>query len=155
MIDFSYGQRRLLDSYQNLMASGPPVFLRLRNFTIPIPSAAVELGFALSPTGTADVGTTDICIEPAPSVNWVSVHNIGQSAGKLRFGARTFLVSHTFVLAQCSSMGIADPSTLWRSPFVVGLVTENSLYSVESVTSEQLSGQTVSWLLVCNGNELK
>jgi hypothetical protein len=84
----------------------------------------------------------------------VSVHNIGQSDGKLRFGARTFLVSATFTDAQVAARQLADQTLVWRSSDVVGLVTENLLFSIEDITHQEVDGKTVSWVLTCNASEL-
>jgi hypothetical protein len=149
---FAYGTRRLIDSQLQLTRAGFPVYLRLKNFPDVQANMAAQLGFAITPTGAA-TGTTDILITPAPAVTVVSVHNIGQSAGKLRFGAKYFLISDSFVQKQAVAMGLSDSTALWRSPSVVGLITNSLVFSIEDITNEQLAGETITWLLTCNSLE--
>lgn len=153
-VNFGYGVQRLIDSNLQYTRVGFPVYLRLRNFPDLQNSQFAQMGFAISPSGTA-VGTTDILIAPPPSVSMVSVHNIGMSEGKLRFGARTFLVSQAFVTAQVAAQSLSDQNLVWRGPNVVGLVTENLLFSIEDVNHGEVAGQTVSWVLTANANELR
>lgn len=83
----------------------------------------------------------------------VSQDNIAKSGGKLRFGARQFIVSHTFVLAQMTAQSVTDPTLIWRGPSVVGLVTQNLLCSIEQYLPEFLGGDIITWTLTCNANE--
>lgn len=148
---FGYGIRRLIDLDMQLKRAGFPVYLRVKNFTDPQSQLAQQLGFAVTPSGA--VGTSDIQVVPQPAVATVSIHNIGQSNGKLRFGARTFLISDTFVEAQAAAFSVADSTTLWRQPFVVGLFSNGVLFSIEDIVNEQLTGQTITWILTCNALE--
>lgn len=120
-------------------------------------NAVATMWVTTNPTVTtaANKGTTDTQIKPQPSTNMVSVHNIGQSGGKLRFGARYFLISQTFVAAQVTARTLTDQNLVWRDPTVVGLVSENLLFSIEDISHEESSGQTISWMLTCNANELR
>lgn len=110
-----------------------------------------------SPTGTlvATAGTTDILITPPPNIEMVSTHNIGQSMGKLRFGARIVTVSQGFVAQQAMAQNLPDQNLVWRGPQVVGLVSENLLFSIENVDHSELTGNTVFWYLTCNVSELR
>lgn len=153
--NFGFGAQRLIDSNQRFMRGGGPVYLRLRNFPDIQEDAFAQLGFAIAPTGTELVGTTDVLIDPPCSVEPVSVRDIGRSMGKLRFGARVFTVSGSFVDAQVSAQGLCDQALVWRGSNVVGLVTDNLLFSIEDVVHKELAGKTVLWLLTCNSNEIK
>src|SRR4051812_16362542 len=96
-IPFGYGVRMLLDGQQSFIRSGLTCFLRVQNFA---PEGDwQEVGVPFVPTGAeaAKTGFTDLLISPPPEVRDVSTHNIGMSGGKLMFGARYFIISHTFV----------------------------------------------------------
>lgn len=156
-INASYGIRRLIDSYENLVRGSHPTYLRIRDFPPIDDNEWAQLGFTIAPTGDNnpnDEGTTDILIRPQPAVLPVSVHNIGQSMGKLRFGARIFTISQTFVIQQYNALGLAGTQDMiWRDEKIVGLVNEQRLFSIEDIQSEQAFGQTVTWVLTCNAAE--
>lgn len=149
-----YGVQRVLDAQLRYTRSTLPVYLRMRNFTPPVNSLAAELGFGWTPSGD-DKGTTDIEVMPPPAVAMVSTHNIGQSGGKLRFGARTFLFTQTFVTAMLERFNLPDGMTLWRNDALIGFVTDDKLFSIEDIKHRDLGGQTVAWMLTCNANDLK
>jgi hypothetical protein len=151
----SYGIRRIFDSYENLVRGSFPTYLRIRDFPPIDNDEWAQLGFSIAPSGTnPDEGTTDILIQPQPAVVSVSVHNIGQSMGKLRFGARIFAISHTFVLQQYNALGLdGTQDKIWRDEKIVGLVQDHRLFSIEDIQSEQAFGHTVSWVLTCNSAE--
>lgn len=151
---FGYGQQRLLDAFQNYTRAAHPVYLRLRNYPNIQQNDAVQLGFAISPAG-APLGTVDIEIKPRPSYDMISMHNIGMSNGKLRFGARLFLVSATFVDNQVRQQQLTDQDLVWRGQDVVGLFTDNQVFSIEVISHQEAAGKTVSWLLTCNAVETK
>ena len=153
-VSFGFGVQRLIDSNLQYARVGFPVYLRLRNFPDLQSNQFAQMGFAISPSGTA-VGTTDILIAPPPSQSIVSVHNVGMSEGKLRFGARTFFISQAFVTTQVQAQSLSDQNLVWRGSNVVGLVTENLLWSIENIDHGEIAGQTVSWSLTCNSNELR
>jgi hypothetical protein len=156
MASFGWGLQRVMDAQQRLTRdSAGPVYLRLRNFTNQQNQAFDQLGFAITPTGTAQTGFIDIKIDPPPSVNEISIHNIGQSNGKLMFGAKRFFISGSFVAAMMTAQGLAKQDLVWRGPNVVGLVYEGILYSIENVVSKEIAGITVLYRLDCNGNELR
>src|SRR5208283_3517867 len=91
----AWGLRSLADTFLRYYQPGLPCWLRLQNQVMQSgdPSA---LGFMPAVTG-APTGIQDVQIDPPPDVKEVSLHNIGILGGRLQFGARTFLVSHTFV----------------------------------------------------------
>lgn len=152
LVSLAPGIQRLIDSAQRFASATQPVYLRLRNFTPPS-TAAAALGFPA--VSSASGGITDCPVIPPPSVRMISTHNIGMSNGKLRFGAKEFLVSATFVTGQLSAMNLTDPALVWRSPLVVGLVTDGLLYSIELVTHQEIGGNIITWRLSCNANELR
>lgn len=147
-----------IQSLLNQQLSGnnfKPVYLRMRNFvpTEPIiESPAAQLGYTVP---ASDGGTTDELINPLVSYTPVSAYNIGNSGGKLRFGARKFNVSNTFVSRIMSKYGIAFGRQVFEGRQTVGLVTDGVLFSIEGVDHEEVSGQSVMWFLVANANELK
>ena len=119
------------------------------------PSTLLWVTNSTTVTLAASPGTTDILITPPPNIEMVSTHNIGQSMGKLRFGARIVTVSQGFVAQQVSAQNLPDQNLVWRGPQVVGLVSENLLFSIEDVNHSELTGNTVFWYLTCNVSELR
>jgi hypothetical protein len=152
-VNFGLGFQRLIANNQQYMRAGDPVYLRLRNFPDVQNQTWAQLGFSISPTGTAQIGTTDILITPPPGVEMISLHNIGQSMGKLRFGARLFVISANFTDAQVKAQGLSDESLVWRGPNVVGLYCDNQLFSIENINHKEVAGKTVVWMLTCQSNE--
>ena len=100
-------------------------------------------------------GFTDILIDPPPNIEMVSMHNIGQSGGKLRFGARIVTVSQGFVAQQAAAQGLTDQNLVWRGPQVVGLVSESLMFSIVDINHSELSATSVYWYLTCNVSELR
>lgn len=162
---FSAGMQSLLDGQQEYLRSGLTTFLRVQNF--PPQGDFQEFGVSFAPTGAdlGESGFTDLEIIPSPEVRDVSLHNIAESAGTLKFGARTFIVSNTFVekvLEQYPK--IKDPEDVWRnwdatyvdnnptnqSASVVGIIYQNRLHSIEDIHTVQIGGQTIRWKLTCN-----
>ena len=153
-VNFGFGLQRIVDAQMRYVRNAHTVYLRLRNFPdLQAVSQAVQLGFALTPSGTNQVGVQDIQIDPPPSVKMISIHNIGQSMGKLRFGARQFLISGSFVDRQVAQQGLSNQDLVFRAPNVVGLVVDNQLFSIENIAHEELAGKTVIWTLLCNAPE--
>lgn len=148
---FGVGMQMLQDSQLRWKNTTTPVYLRLKNFEPPTGQQWAMLGFSISPSGS--VGTTDVLIDPPPTMNTMSLHNIGILAGKLRFGAKSFLISSTFVNAQQAALGLTDPKLVFT--LCVGLVNENMLYSIEDIQHETVAGQIINWQLICNANELR
>lgn len=152
--NIGFGMRYLMDAYQRYMRAQLPVYLRIKNFLDTQNQGYSQLGFRISPSGSA-TGITNILIDPPCSWQMVSLRNIGMSDGKLRFGARYFMVSQTFVLAQQAALGLSDPKLVFEGAQTVGLVTENLLFSIEDTSHEAAGGQIISWILTCNANEIR
>ncbi len=152
-MDVGFGLRRIIDSRLRFLRDSGPVFLRLRNFQTTETEPWSQLGFVIAPSGTPLTGTTDIPIDPPPSTSMISMHNIGQSMGKLRLGARTVRVSHTFVLAQVEAQALTDPTLVWRGPNVVGLVIDAQLFEIATYEYKDLSGAPVIWDISVNAPE--
>ena len=155
-VGFGYGVLWAVDQQLRWQRTSHPVYLRIRNFPDLQQQSFSQIGFAIAPTGTSQVGTTDILIDPPASTKMVSTHNIGQSEGKLRFGARTFYISHSFVINQLAAQGIiGTDDNVWRGPQVVGLVLDSLLFSIEVIDHEEIAGQTIAWHLTANALESK
>jgi hypothetical protein len=112
-----------------------------------------RMGFMPAVTGALS-GFQDIPIDPPPDVKEVSLHNIGIMGGRLQFGARTFLISHQFVLNQMAVQKLTDPILVWRGPLVMGLFYDQRLFSIESITHEDVGREIMLWSLVANSTEL-
>lgn len=150
---FAFAMQRLIGAQQRYMRSGLPTYLRLKNFPDTQGQQWSQLGFAVTPVSGGH-GTVDILIDPPPATSMISVHNIGMSNGKLRFGARLFTISQEFVLKQMAARGITDPRLVWIDS-VVGLITENLLFSIEDIKHRDLSSVPVLWMLTANANEMR
>lgn len=154
-LNLGFGIQRLIDAQQRYtQASRVPIFMRLRNFTPPTNELYAQLGYTITPV-SGGTGTSDIKIDPPPSSRLVSMHNIGMSGGKLRFGARTFILSGTFINAQQAALGLATPDDLWLCPQFVGIYAYGVLWTVMEYSPEELGGIAVVWSLTCNANEQK
>lgn len=152
-LNLGFGIQRLIDAQQRyIQNSRTPIMLRLRNFTPPQNELYAQLGYTITPA-SGETGTTDVQITPPPMTKLLSQHNIGMSQGKLRFGAREFVISGSFVDAQQSALGLASPDQLWWSKQVVGIFAYGILYSVEQYAPEEVGGQSILWTLLCNANE--
>lgn len=151
---FGFGAQRLFDARQRFVRGGQPVYYRIKNFPDTQGQNYSDLGFIIAPSGTI-TGTTDILITPQPDVTYVSMHNIGQSNGTLRIGARYFVVSASFVNAQMAAQSVTDANMIWRGPQFLGLVTEGLLFSVVTYEHKDVSGSEVLWWLTCNANEIR
>jgi len=138
-----------------LNAARVPVFMRFRNFTPPDNQMYAQLGYVINPPSPEPLttGTTDVQITPTPGTRMVSMHNIGMSQGKLRFGARDFTISQSFVALQQLALGLATPDQLWLSQQFVGLVAYGVLWTVEMYASDDVGGVPVVWTCTCNANE--
>lgn len=160
-IPFANGLQYVMDTQQNFVRAGLPVYLRVSNFTEEEQGAAAEVGVPFAPTGTLDTGFTDILVSPAPWVKDVSLHNIGLFGGRLNFGSTIFTVSNTFVAAQMQLDGfiennVTDPYQVWRNRdgySVIGIFYSGRLYSLDSITHMEVAGQTISWKIVANAQE--
>lgn len=148
--NFGVGFRRLIDAQMVYVRNGLPTYLRLRNFPDVQNQLWAQMGFSISPSGTNQTGTTDILIAPPPAVQSLSLQNIARSEGKLRFGAKNFLISSSFTDAQVIVRKLPFEDQVWKASDVVGLVEAGKLYSIENIKWEQLAGKTVTWTLTCN-----
>jgi hypothetical protein len=154
------GMQRLIDAQMNFVRNAGFVYYRLRNFTDLQSQTFAQLGFQIT---SANGGTTDVLVAPQPAVKMISMHNIGMSMGKLRFGAREFVISASFVDAQVIAQGL-NPTGLdanlvqdlvWKGPAFVGLVTNGLLFDVVSVAHEEICNKSVIWTILANANEMK
>ena len=148
------GLQAMLDSQMAMMQAGLPTWIRYRNFEDVQQEEAIQLGFTLTPDAGGK-GTTDLLIQPQPGIKPVSMHSIGMSMGKLRMGAKEFKISQTFVEQEKKRLGLAEWRLVWEGPHVVGLVTENMLYSIESIKHVDFGGQPYLWTLMCNNVEVR
>jgi len=147
------GFLNLLDAQQRYVRAGHSVYYRLRNFPdLQASSQAIQLGFGYSPTGNM-TGTTDTLIDPPPAVEAVSQTAVARSMGKLRFGARKFLISATFVNNQVTAQGLSNQDLVWRGPNVVGLFCDNQLFSIEDIFHKEYGGVTINWIITANALE--
>jgi hypothetical protein len=149
---FGAGIRFLLDQHQRWTRAGLPVYLRVKNFD-DSGDEYVKLGFQIAPTGGQITGFDDILIQPPPEVREVSMHNIGLNQSRLRFGAKYFIISHSFVLKRMQDTEYMDASQVWSDPSLVGLLYDNRLFEIVSINHDETAGETISWTLVCNGSD--
>jgi hypothetical protein len=157
MGNFGQGIQLLFDASQRYTRAALPVYLRVKNFKDE--GDYIEVGVPFAPTGVAsfETGYTDILITPPPSVQDVSLHNIGLLAGRLNFGSRVFLISNTWVLEQMAEYEISDPYDVFRKRDgyqTIGLLYNDRLFSIESLTHTEVAGQTIRWKLIGNALEL-
>jgi hypothetical protein len=148
----AWGIRSLADTFFRYFQPGLPCFLRLQQVDAQGEDYG-QIGFMPAVTGAVS-GIQDIPVDPPPDVQEVSLHNIGIMGGKLRFGARRFLISNLFVLNQMRDRNLSDPYLVWSDPLVVGLFYNQRLFSIESITHEEVGGETTLWSLVCNSSEI-
>jgi hypothetical protein len=152
----AWGIRSLADTFFRYFQPGLVCFLRFQN-VLPNPEGTTdsytELGFMPAVTG-GQGGFYDLQIDPPADVQEVSLHNIGIMGGKLMFGARTFIISHTFVINEMRRRELDDPYMVWRDPAVMGLFYNGRLFSIESLTHEEVGSETTLWKLVCNSSEI-
>lgn len=157
-VPFRLGLQYLLDSHLSYTRAGLPVYLRLQNF--PDSGDSIELGVPFVPTGDASAqsGYTDILIDPPPATKNISQMNIGLDTKRLNFGSKLFVVSHTFVETQRqANVNIKDDYDVWRNwdgkTPVIGLVSDNRLFSIEKITHDEIAGEIIKWTLVGNALE--
>ena len=160
-IPFGQGVQYLFDNQQRFTRAGLPVYLRVRNYEDV--GEYLEVGVPFAPTGTDsfNTGYTDVQILPPPSVQDVSLHNIGLLSGRLNFGSRVFIVSNSFVVSQMEQYSIADPYDVFRDRTdldgkqfkVVGIIYNSRMFSIESLTHKEVAGVTINWKLVANSLE--
>lgn len=146
------GLRMISDGWLRFFQPGLSCWLRLQVFD-PSSTDFAQLGFIPTVTGAVS-GVMDIPVQPPADVKEISLHNIGMSGGKLRFGAREFVVSHTFVAQQMQACGYTDPMQVFNDPAVLGLYYDSRIFSIESITHEDFGGDYVLWHLLCNASEV-
>lgn len=160
----NFGIRRLIDQQLRFLRSGgqnDTVFIRYKNFNDNNQPYS-WMGFAFTPTasgGTYKPGYTDFLISPPPTIRLVSMHNLGMAAQagmNLRKGARSLMVSQTFVKAQMQLMGFSEPRQVFEDTSVIGLIVGKNasiVLSIESVFPDYIWGSESVWHLLCNGIE--
>lgn len=156
----NYGLVRIMDSMSRFLRPGTVhalAFLRVKNFTEQGP--VQQLGFSFTPTASgAQSGYTDYQIDPPPSVQFVSMHNIGMAAQaniQLRLGARNILISHTFVAANMAARNFTDPRQVFNDPSTVGIIINNfkTLVSIETYMPDIAYGSPATWSVMGNAVE--
>lgn len=149
-----FAARFIIDGYQRFFKSGLTVYLRFKNFDDTGQDYA-DVGFEVSVTGAlaASSGFTDIVIDPPPEVKEVSMHNIGIMGGQLSFGAKEFRISHTWVLGRMAAMGYTDPKQVFQDPKVVGIIYEQRLHMMVSLTHDDVGGETTLWKVITNATD--
>jgi hypothetical protein len=157
---FGTGLMLVMDQQARYIREGQQTFLRLQNFQNQ--GDFQEVGVPWAPTGTAgaanQTGFTDILIDPPPETTDVPDKDIGLAGGKLMFGARTFLISYSFVQNMRQEYpGILSDEDVFRqwdgfTP-VIGIVYANSMFSIEDITSRELGGQIISYTVKCNATD--
>jgi hypothetical protein len=150
---FAEGMRMMTDGQQSFIRAGLEVYLRLQNFDSS--GDFQEMGIPQAATPTSGAGFTDIIIDPPPQVLDVSMHDIGMSGGRLLIGARSFIVSHSFVLkVREENPDIPDNIAVWSawdsSATVVGILYENRMHDIVYYTHKEIGGETISWKIFCN-----
>jgi hypothetical protein len=149
----AWGLRSLADTFLRYWQPGLPVYLRYQEQTNK-PGDYSALGFQPDiDKKVAPSGITDVLIDPPPDVQEVSLHNIGIMGGQLFFGARTFLISNLFVLKRMAVFKYTDPYQVWRDDQVVGLYYNQRLFSLTSITHEEVGGETTLWKIIGNSSE--
>ena len=162
-IPFSSGVQFIFDQHQRFVRSGLKVYLRVKNF--PEQGVNLEVGVPAADTSPY-AGYTDFKIDPPPTVQDVSMHNLGMAAQagvKLNFGSKIFTISNTFVLSQIEYVqkqlgeDITDPIDVFRTRAgtgnVVGIVYQGRMHDIVYPLSRQASGQTISWKITGNAHE--
>lgn len=158
----NYGLVRIMDSMTRFLRPGTHdalAFLRVRNFTETGPVQA--LGFSFIPTASgAQSGFTDYQIDPPPAIILVSMHNLGMAAQaniQLRMGARSILISDTFVRANMQLRSFTDPRKVFEDASTLGIVINNfkTIVSIEAVMPDLAYGHAATWSITGNANEIR
>jgi len=164
----NFGIRRLADQNQRFLRRGLKVTMRVKNFQDN--SAFADMGFQFTPNPsgpTVPQGTTDLVIDPPPSISLISMRTI-EAAQKinvqLRAGARLVVVSHTWVKKQLkanwflnmctlNNLDNTDYENVFKGPMVLGFVTDKLLLSLVDITHDDAYGEPMEWLIRCNAPE--
>jgi hypothetical protein len=165
----NYGLRKLMDQQMRYMRGGLTTWLRIKNFKDnPV---YADMGFQFVPSASGayvPTGTTDILIDPPPSVVLMGMHSLAMaqmSGVQLRAGARLVTLSHTWVANQmasrwflnmCNTFGLdsKDHMLVFRGPIVLGMVTDKLLLELVDTTHEDLFGEPMTWFITANASEL-
>lgn len=149
-----YGMQRLQDSQLAYKRTATPAYLRYKKFADIGGNLFAQLGFSIRPDPTTNAtGTKDVLIDPPPTMSTLPLKNIGIPGGKLRYGAKSIMISSTFVDAQAALLGFDDPKLVFNQ--CLGIFNEKMLYSIEDIQHEMFGGAILNWILVCNANELR
>jgi hypothetical protein len=135
-----FGVRFLMDGHQNFMQESTGVYLRIQNSDDSTQEYA-DLGFEVQVSGiiASGAGTQDLKISPPPSVRMLNLHEIGIMGTQLQFGAIEITISHTWVLGWMQENGYTNPLAVFRDRSrVIGIVFDNQLYTIESITHEDV-----------------
>lgn len=146
------GLRSLMDGWFRFYQPGLTCWLRIQTVD-PESEDYAQLGFVPTVTGALS-GFEDVLIRPPADVRDISLHNIGLNSAKLRFGAREFLISHSFVRNRMIQMNYTDAMKVWNDDSVMGLYYDGRLFSIESVTHEDFGGEPVLWRILANASEV-
>lgn len=147
----AWGIRSLADTFLQYFQPGLPVYLR-RQQVLNTSNDYSALGFQPTVSGGLS-GFYDTLIQPPADVREVSMHNIGILGGRLNFGARVFVISNKFVIEQMNLLSYTDPYQVWRDEPVIGLYYNQRLFSIESITHEDVGSHTTLWKIIANSNE--
>jgi hypothetical protein len=155
--NFNFGLRSLYDTQLRFFQPGLPCYLRIDNLSPDVRGtvgSVAALGFQPTVSGNLS-GVTDILIDPPPEVKEVPWRNIGLNLARLRFGARIFTISHTFVANRQALLAFTDPEQVFRDASVQGILYSGRIYNMESVTHEDLAGQPIIWTIIGNAIEVQ
>ena len=142
----------ILDQNLKFTTPGLNVYLRTKK-TVEDSQEFVEYGFQIAASGS-DGGFIDTLIDPPPSVQPLSLHNIGLNSAKLMFGAHSFDISQTFVQAIMDANGYTDGYQVFRDPSVIGIIYNNRMFSLESIYPESVNNEIIRWIVLGNAHEL-
>lgn len=155
----NYGFRASLERAQRFAGQSFPTYLRV--YTLEGQDALnqeyVEFGVQVSASGSMAV--QDILIDPPPIVSEVPLRDIGLNSAQLSFGARRFLVNHSWVLSRQREMQYFIPDSdpqlpdwyrVFRDSSVVGLFYQNLLFKIESITHQDIGSEPWAWNIVAN-----
>ena len=155
----NWGLRWTLECAQRTTQSGLPVYVRTASPAVSGASSEqfAQFGFQISASGQDVV---DMLIDPPPVVTEVSLRDIGLNSAMISFGARRFVINHSWVRAIQEQKGYYDPNTglpdwyrVFRDPTVVGLFYNDRLFNIVSLTHKDIAGLPWQWNLICNAAE--